>query len=529
VFRHVGWSFLTVPKKNQATNVAKPNYQILYNVDCEDIFRNTSEPVTPGHVERMVDEVAIGADVFLINANAQVTNYPSKAWQTAWDGYVEGDREFFGSVPEHTLPLREHSIRQRALLAEQCDYLATSLARCREQKITPGISMRMNDMHDIPWPDSHSFSRFYKDNPQLHLPRINARDWGAEGFDYKHEEVREHFLSLLREWVSDYDFDVLELDFSRFSYYFERGDSDRHCAIMTGFIRDVRSCLSTAKHPIHLIPRIAPDPDAAYHLGFDVAAWAQEGLVDGIVVTSMVTTAWTMPIDKFRAVVGPDIAIYAGAEVTADQRDGIPGRYLPESVEMLRGFAAGYYAAGADGVELFNYFLQRKAKPVATAEEFYGRLNEMRALEDIRAKPRMHLLGASYWTAEYDLPDQVPVKIEKHSERQFEMLLAAALEQAAVSVHVCFEGDNDPSDLWLRIGHYCDHAFEIQEGPAGNTDDPGRAWLYDDGREPSCRQSRIAVFNVPGSVLRDGRNQLVVRSENMSATILGIDVLVAPA
>ena len=396
----------------------KPDYKVLYNQDCTDPFRNTTEPITPGHVELTVDEVAAGApDVLLVNPNAQLTDYPSKVWQTFWDGYAEGGRSFFGNVPDNTLAVRERTIRQMAHLAEQCDYLATALASCRRHGIAPGISMRMNDMHDIPWPDSHNHSRFYRQHPQFHLKPVNARDWGSEALNYEHAEVREHYLALIREWVNDYDFDVLELDFSRFTYYFNRG------------------------------------------------------------------------------------------------------------YEMLRGFAAGYLAAGADGVELFNYFLLRKSRPVLSAEVFFGGLREIRSLEQIRAKPRTHLLGASYHTVEFDLPDQAPVTIGKNAERRFHMLLAAVPESLSVTVLVCFDGENQAEDLWLRLGrHDAGHATEVRPGPEGNPDDPGREWLYDGDVTKSCRKSKIAVFSVPGCAIRDGKNELVVRSENVSTTVLGIDV-----
>jgi len=490
-----------------------------------DVFDKVAEPILPGHVDDVVDEIACGApDVVLVNPCSQRTNYPSKVWQTFWDGYSEGDRDFFGSLPETTLTRRDHLIRQMARLAEQCDYLATALARCRHHGMKPGISMRMNDMHDIPWPDSHLFSRFYKDNPQYHLRPIYARDWGAQALNYEHAAVREHYLSLIREWVDGYDFDVFELDFSRFTYYFERGNADQHCAIMTAFISDVRECLAGADRSITLIARIAADPDAAYQLGFDVETWGREKLLDGIVATSQIRSCWTMPIDKFRQACGPELAIYAGAEVIADKRDGVPVRYLPTSCELLRGFAVGYLAAGADGIELFNFFLRRRA--VADAETFYGPLREMRSLADIRGKPRVHLLGTGYWTAEFDLPDQVPVTIGKHAARSFHMLLAAAAGDAAVSVQVCFDGDNAATDLWLRIGRFSGHADELLPGPEGDPNDLGRDWLYDYERGPSCRQSKIARFNIPSSVIQDGRNELVLRSENVSTTILGIDVAI---
>ena len=108
------------------------------------------------------------------------------------------------------------------------------------------------------------------------------------------------------------------------------------------------------------------------------------------------------------------------------------------------------------------------------------------------------------------------------------MLLAAPVEGASVSVLVCFDGENGCEDLWLSIGRtYSDHASEIQPGPEGNPSGVGRIWHPETKPDPgSCRKSRIAVFNVPGDAITDGRNKLVVRSENVSTTILGIDVCV---
>ena len=100
-------------------------------------------------------------------------------------------------------------------------------------------------------------------------------------------------------------------------------------------------------------------------------SWAQNELVDAITVSNMLCTSWDLPIQEFRSLVGPNVAIYAGTEVEADHRDGLPVRYLPESLEMLRGLAAGYLAVGADGINTFNYFLARNHQPV-TSEECEG-------------------------------------------------------------------------------------------------------------------------------------------------------------
>jgi len=493
----------------------KPQYRVLYNQDCTNLF-DSGGKLAPRDVQQMVDEVAHGgADVLLVNPNAQLVNYPSKVWQTFWEGYKQGDRSFFGGVPDESVKRREQWVGQMAQLAQRCDYLATALARCRKKGIAPGISLRMNDMHDAPWPDSHMFSRFYKEHPDLYLKPITGRSWGAKGLDYAHEEVRRHFLALVRELTESYDFDVLELDFMRFPYYFERDNIDQHCNTMTGFIREVRRVLDSTGRHIALIPRVASSPDAARQLGFDVQAWAREGLVDGITTANFLGTCWDLAIEDFRELVGPRIAIYASTEVAADRRDGLPVRWLPESYEMLRGVAAGNLAAGADGINTFNFFLARRHRPV-TAEEFYGGLREMRSLKHARSKPRIHVLTAGFWLPECDMPDQVPVSIRSGTERRFRMLLAAEGKGAEVTVLVYFDGENKPEDMWLRIGpHSGSHAVEIRKGPQGKKSDK------------SIRKSKAAVFNVPPGVIKDGRNELTIRTGKVSTTILGIDVRVS--
>jgi len=492
----------------------KPKYRVLYNYDSGPIFEGENANVS-GRVKPMVDEVADGgADVLLICACDQRTYYPSKVWQTHWDGFTEGDRSFFGSIPEETVQRRAYWVRNIARLAQECDYLQAALARCRERGIAPGVSLRMNDMHDAPWPDSHLFSRFYKDNPQLRLNPLPGRSWGAAGLDYAHPEVRAHYLALIRELAQGYDFDVLELDFLRFPFYFSRDGIGDHCDTMTGFIRDVRDILDAAGRPVALIPRVASSPGAARQLGFDVRTWAREGLVDGITTGNMLTTSWDAAIEQFRDAVGPHVAVYASMSVAADRRDGLPVRYLPESYEMLRGFAAGALAAGADGINAFNFFLARQHRPV-TAQEFFGGLRELRSLEEARTKPRTHLLSAAYRVVECDAPEQVPTTIRAWTERRFDMLLAAESQGAQVTALVCFDGENAADDLWLRINlHSAGHAVEIQQGPEGKADDK------------AARKSKIAAFNVPPGALADGRNHLIIRSEKVPTTILGIDVCV---
>ena len=429
-------------------------FRVIYNQDSTNLFYITKQPVTASHVDRMVDEIADGgADVLLINPNAQRVNYPSKAWQTFWDGYAPGDRGFIGPVPDAEVTSREHWVGQMKRLADQgCDYLARALARCRRKGIAPGVSVRMNDMHDSPTPGTHLFSRFYMEHPELHLHNDPFCGWGATGLNYEHPEVREHYLALIRELARGYDCDVLELDFLRFHCYFPRNDFPRHCAIMTAFVRDVRAILDAAGRRIKLMARIAATPAAAYELGFDVAAWAREGIVDGISAGAFLNTQWCMPADEFRALVGDAVALYACTDYAADRRPGLPVRQMPTDAAMLRGFAAGHLAAGADGVELFNFFCAREEVWESTPlEPSFATLRELRTLAALRGAEKTHTVTAGWAVSETDGAVQVPVVMDRAQVRSFRMLLAAEPEGTRVEAAVVFSGGaaTRAEQLWL--------------------------------------------------------------------------------
>lgn len=514
-------------------------YRVLYNQDSTNLFYITRELITPEHVDAMVDEVAAGgADVLLVNPNAQRVNYPSRVWQTFWDGYTPGNRAFFGPVAETELANREHFVRQMKHLAGQgCDYLARCLARCREKGIAPGISVRMNDMHDAPAPGTHLFSRFYLEHPELHLNNGPASGWGATGLNYEHPEVRRHFLALIREVTHEYDCEVLELDFLRFQCYFPRGDFQRHGAIITDFMREVRSVLDASGRRIALLARVAATPAAAAELGFDLEAWAREGLVDGISAGAFLNTQWRVPIADFRALVGDDVALYACADYTADRRPGLALRSLPLDPALLRGFAAGYLAAGADGVELFNFFCSREdaweSTPSAGGgggqgrEPSFATLRELGALEHLRGLEKTYTMMSGWSVAETDGVVQVPVTLERGQVRAFRMLLAAQPHATATQPHAtAAQHESDGArvellliysggdavraeELWLQINH-------TPVGPALSV-----AILPDPAKD-----IRQAQFTLPASALRDGDNELILRNEGDELTVISINVCV---
>jgi len=505
--------------------MSKPNYRVIFNADDTWPFIQAPDPVTIDGVARVVDNAAEGGvDVFLVNPQSQKANYPSKVWETFWDDFTPGDvsKVICGEGDPQVI----HDLLLKMLrVSEQCDYLEMMLARCRRNGIVPGVTIRMNDMHDAPWaPKTWLFSKFYADHPEYYIKEAYARGWGARGFDYEHPEVRQYYLDLIGEIVTSYDLEVLELDFLRFANYFDRNDPERHCQTMTGFIEAVRGLIDrTGKH-IHLIPRVAATVAGAYELGFDVRTWAEKGLIDGLSTGHFLSTGWQQPIDAYREIVGPDVGLYAYADSTAARMDGLPPIYMHISREHQRGFAAGYLALGADGVGTFNWYYGETSDYGMTAREFHAGLGDMTSLEKLRPMPRRHLLTAGMSDIECDTPVQVPQTISWATgcSRQFDMICAAEAPGTTAIANVVFDGCAQPGELWLHINDRpVGYADRIVDGP--RTDWQGKPY------KELKRESHIARFPIPSGLIKDGRNALVVRYESpeREITVLGIEVRIA--
>ena len=281
---------------------------------------------------------------------------------------------------------------------------------------------------------------------------------------------------------------------------------------MTGFIRDVRATLAAAGRPIALMARVAVTPAAATELGFDVAAWPREGLVDAISAGAFLTTQWLVPVDAYKALVGESVAVYACADYTADSRPGMAPRRLSSDPLLLRGFAAGHRAAGADGVELFNFFCAREESwEAGPRDPAFAALGQLRSLADLRAEAKTYTLACGVSQGEVDGPVQVPVDIGFGMMRSFEILLAAEAESVQAQVDVVFTGAGVAAEgIWMHANDSSlGHAQSIEPLPGGS------------------EGVQQATFALPSRVIRDGRNTLTVRNEvNTMVTVLSIDVRV---
>ncbi|MBL9202419.1 MAG: hypothetical protein JNL39_18050, partial [Opitutaceae bacterium] len=222
-------------------------------------------------------------------------------------------------------------------------------------------TFRMNDTHDAT-------------NPLL-IPKLKEQhpDWlmGTKAqppkrgtwsaIDYGRPEVRSLARRLVAEVAQHYDLDGVTLDFWRHPVFFRKTANEQPCgdeerALMTQLIRDVRADLDAAmrRHGRALTLAVKVPDSAGYcrDLGLDVERWLAEGLVDFLVPGGYFQLSqWSESVALARQ---HGVKIHASLpESRVRDEAGAKGR---ASIESLRARALAAWAAGVDGIEMFNHF-----------------------------------------------------------------------------------------------------------------------------------------------------------------------------
>ena len=491
---------------------AKPGYRSFCYDDWLCEFMVNPSPLEPKHLDMLVDEAAGGgADVLVMNPVGMTASHPSKVWQTMWKAYAAGDRQAaFGSIPSAEVPDHEAMLKEMTRFADRkFDYLAYTFASCRRRGLATGASIRMNDVHGLGWGRNYLVSDFWLENE-----RLGFRSF----FNYAHPEVREHFLKLIREMIQDYDIDVLDLDFWRNPYCFpEDGKVDAHCDTMTAFVREIHEQIRESKKKIALFVKVPASIPVARTQGFDVGRWARERLIDGVVLGGYLHAAWSASADEFRQVVGDTVAVYAASDYFADTRERLPPREMGLSADLMRGFAAGHLANGADGIYWFNFVVVREAgikrfcdKPPHrdfTRPQFEA-IGQCNTLEALRGRPKTYVANnITMHQHEFDRPSQLPVTLKPGEEHAFCLLLAKEPQSAKVDVAVVLRAEASVGDLVV-----------VRFNEASPNPRPAH--------QPGPADAQTLLFRVPPSVMRDGPNRIVVRNGPQPIRVVAFEVRV---
>ena len=229
---------------------------------------------------------------------------------------------------------------------------------CRERNLEVFVSMRMNDTHDS-WMTSERPS-FKRRHPEWLLPEVrdgfaNQQEVAgceATTLNYAVPEVRDLKLSVIREYFERWDFDGIELDWSRHNSHFVPGTEYDNRHILTGFTREVRDMAEAAarrwQHPVLVFARVPESLHGCTVGGYDVGEWVKQRLVDGLILGDMVVS---VPyLSEFHSVMGENrVPLYPSIY-------GYGMGYELWDDATLRGVAANLWAAGADGLATYNLY-----------------------------------------------------------------------------------------------------------------------------------------------------------------------------
>lgn len=226
-------------------------------------------------------------------------------------------------------------------------------------------SMRMNDTHDVEHRPEKPFL-LYPPLKEEHpdwlvgepVKRTPFGRWSS--VDYGRAEVRDLAFRYIEEVCRNYEVDGVELDFFRHLCFFKStangsAASDAERDQMTELMRRVRRMTEEVGlkrgRPILVLVRATDSAGFNRDLGLDVERWLREGLFDMLATTCYFRlNPWDASVElghKYGVSVYPCIS---------DSRVVGESRFARGTVESYRGQAAEAWAAGADGIHLFNLF-----------------------------------------------------------------------------------------------------------------------------------------------------------------------------
>lgn len=271
------------------------------------------------------------------------------------------------------------------------DMLKVLIDRCHHHNMRFIADIRMNDRHGVP-PNGIA-----KDHPE----------WALFGgaYDYALEPVRQAMLDFNREVLDGYEVDGIEYDYMRWCHMFKPGEGKKNAHLLTDFTRKTRKQLDEAAtrrgcDRLEFGVRVPQSIEECDYLGFDVATWIKEGLVDFVVPSDFMHIDMNMKTDDFvNLAKGTDCKIYPAIHNRISM-DGPNEHYRLMNLANMRAAAQNFYGFGADGVSPYNYQFAFERRAGAHRSSAYaatmwpaalGWLRELRYPDEIGERDRHYL------------------------------------------------------------------------------------------------------------------------------------------
>ena len=320
--------------------------RIVYCSDPSSIVLNLlPNPVEPEDLRGWVDMLAdSGVDTLL-----------QDVYNQGYTVYWRSDRLQYDPREQHRpfLPMLDAGIQPLRVLID----------RSHERGMSFLAGFRMNDNHAFP-----VYANFIESHPEWQLTKFNEAAGhyvSGKTLDFTFDEVRDFVFEVMREVVTRFDVDGLEMTFREFGYFpFPEGRKRAH--LMTDLVRRVRGFLDERSESggtrILLGARVYPSLEESLDNGLDVRTWVAEGLTDYLSPGDTMFSDFNAPYAEFADLTRSSrCMLYPGLYPWTSQ-----GMRMREQAEkrialtpsIQRALAQTFYGAGADGISFYNHFMQ---------------------------------------------------------------------------------------------------------------------------------------------------------------------------
>jgi hypothetical protein len=241
------------------------------------------------------------------------------------------------------------------------DWVGKLVQGCHERGLEAFWNARISEVDfPQPWDEHCGHTDERRRNPlkTAHPDWVLPCWWWPGLWNLASPGLRAHKVAVLRERVTLYDLDGIQLDFARHVPCLPLGQQWRLRHHATAFVRQVREMLLEVSRlkgrPILLAAKIPENLPGCRADGLDIECWVEGRLLDILVPGSRTST---VDLAGFRALTdGSGIRLCP----TFDRHHTTDG-YYDAPVEYLRGVYANWWQQGADSVATFNW-------PCASAE-----------------------------------------------------------------------------------------------------------------------------------------------------------------
>ena len=228
-------------------------------------------------------------------------------------------------------------------------------------------SMRMNDTHDGSRTD-YGPVMFRADHLKVEHPEYLIGSaaqpprhgvWSA--VDYGLPQIRDLAFAFCREVCGNYDVDGIELDFFRHAFFFRCSADNQPCGAaeleaMTALLRRIRAMTEELGRwrgrPILVAIRVPDSVEYCRFIGLDLEKWLGEGLTDLLIVSGYTQlNPW-----EYSVKLGHKYGVKVYPSLDESRVRDPEAQKARASLESYRGRALQAWAAGMDGIYLFNFF-----------------------------------------------------------------------------------------------------------------------------------------------------------------------------